>query len=99
MIEYRAKLTHSLYRAFKKTEAYINIFNVKAQIQKELDLKFGYKAFKFLQASVTYKQNTQPCFYKTLLYKAQSYQTSLPYLEKKQAQRNTIYLDYSQKPH
>ena len=85
MIEYRTKPTCSFYGAFKKIEVYIDILNTKVQMQKKLDLKSGYEAFKFFYASVTYKQNTQPCSYKTFLCKAQSYQPSLPYLEGKQA--------------
>ena len=47
MIKYRADLMCSLYGAFKKAEVYLDILNVKAQMQKELELKSGYEAFKF----------------------------------------------------
>lgn len=46
MIEYKAKPIHSFFRTFKKFEAYIDMLNAKPHIQKELVLKFSYKAFK-----------------------------------------------------
>lgn len=44
---------HSLYKVFKKTLAYLDILNVKAQMQKKLKLKSSFKAFKSFQALVT----------------------------------------------
>ena len=46
MIEYKAQPTHGLYGTFKKTKTYIDVLNAKVQMQKELDLKSSYKAFK-----------------------------------------------------
>ena len=57
MIEYRADPMHSLYEAFKKAEAYLDILNTKAEMQKELELKSGYKAFKSFQATIAPEQN------------------------------------------
>ena len=59
MIEYKANPMRSLYGAFKKAKAYLDVLNAKAQIQKELELKSGYKAFKSFQAIVALKQNPQ----------------------------------------
>ena len=58
MIEYKAKLTRSFYGVFKRIEAYIDVLNAKVQMQKELNLKSGYKACKSFQASVAHEQNT-----------------------------------------
>lgn len=57
MIDYRANPMHSLYGAFKKTEAYLNVLNAKAQIQKKLELKSGYKVFKSFQTTVASEYN------------------------------------------
>lgn len=38
---------HILYKIFTKTKIYLNIPNIKSQMQKKLELKSGYKAFKF----------------------------------------------------
>lgn len=53
----------SLYEAFKKGEVYLDLLNAKAQIQKELKPKSGYKAFKFFEATITFKQNSGLCLY------------------------------------
>ncbi len=52
MIEYKADPMRSLYGAFKKAEIYLDVSNAKAQMQKELELKSGYGAFKSFQATV-----------------------------------------------
>lgn len=73
IIEYRAEVTHSLFGAFKKAETYINVLNPKAYIQKKLDLKSGYEAFKTFQALVSHKQNTQTHLYEPTPYKVYPY--------------------------
>lgn len=55
----------SLYGAFKKAKAYLDVLNAKAQMQKELELKSGYETFKFFQATVASEQNPQLRPYKT----------------------------------
>ena len=45
----------SFYGAFKKNEAYFDILNAKAQMQKGLELQSGYKVFKSFQATVGFK--------------------------------------------
>ena len=60
----------SLYGAFKKAEAYFDVLNVKAQMQKKLELKSGYEAFKSFQATVASEQNSWLCPYETGLQKA-----------------------------
>ena len=57
MIEYRTDPIRSLYEAFKKAEAYLDVLNGKAKMQKELELKSGYEAFKSFQAIITPEQN------------------------------------------
>lgn len=57
MIEYRADLMRSLYEVFQKAKIYLNILNAKVEMQKELKLKSGYKAFKSFQTKVTSEQN------------------------------------------
>lgn len=52
IIKYRAESAESHYGAFKKTEAYILMLAVKLQMDKEHDLKVGYKALKFFQTFV-----------------------------------------------
>lgn len=47
IIKYRVDPMRSFYGAFKKTEVYLDVLNTKAQMQKELELKSSYKAFKF----------------------------------------------------
>lgn len=78
-MEYRANLIRSLYGAFKKANVYFDVLNSKAQMQKKLELKLGYKAFKSFQAKVTLEQNFQLRSYKTGSQKTQSYQLSLLY--------------------
>ena len=46
IIEYKAKLVQSLYRAFKKAKTYILVLDAKLQIDKKHDLKVEYKAFR-----------------------------------------------------
>lgn len=46
LIKYRVELICSLFRVFKKAQAYINVVNAKTQMQKKLDIKSGYKVFK-----------------------------------------------------
>ena len=64
-IDYRADLMRSLYGALKETEAYFDVLNAKAQMQKELELKSDYKAFKSFQATVFPKHNLRLCPYET----------------------------------
>lgn len=74
MIEYRADPMRSLYGAFKKAEAYLDVLvNAKAQMQKELELKSGYEAFISFQAIVAPEQNPRLCSYETGSQKAQFY--------------------------
>lgn len=47
----------SFYKMFQKMKIYLNILNVKVQMQKKLELKSGYKAFEFFQATINVKQN------------------------------------------
>lgn len=47
MIEYRANPIYSFYETFKKAKAYLDMLNAKAQMEKKLEFKFGYKVFKF----------------------------------------------------
>ena len=73
MIEYRVNPIRSLYIVFQKAKAYFNILNTKAQMQKKLKLKSGYKVFKFFQATAAFEQNLQLRLYKTAPQKAQFY--------------------------
>ena len=93
MIEYRANPMRSLYKLFKKVKTYFDVLNAKAQMQKKLELKSGYKAFKSFQAIVVFEQNPRFRPYKIGPQKAQSYQPSLPYHDRKQAERNISYPD------
>lgn len=86
----------SLYGAFKKAEAYLDVLNAKAQMQKELKLKSGYEAIKYYQAAVAPEQNSRLRSYETGPRKAQSYQPSLRYRDEKRVERNISYLDCSQ---
>ena len=52
MIEYRADPMRSLYEAFKKAEAYLNLLNAKAEMQKVFEFKSGYEDFKSFQATI-----------------------------------------------
>lgn len=70
IIKYRAEPTLSPFRVFKKAEAYINMLNAKTHIQKKLDLKSGYEAFKTFQTSIAHSYGPVPC-------KVYSYQPSL----------------------
>lgn len=36
----------NFYKTFKKTEIYLDVLNAKTQLQKKLELKSNYKAFK-----------------------------------------------------
>ena len=99
MIEYRADPIRSLYGAFKKAKVYLDVLNAKAQMQKKLELKSGYKTFKSFQTTVASEQNPRLRLYKTGLRKAQSYQPSLPYHNGKQAERNISYPDCGQEPY
>lgn len=100
MIEYRADPNHSLYRAFKKAETYLDVLNVKAEMQKELEWKSSYKAFKTFQAIVASEQNPQLRPYKAASQKAQSYiQPGLSYRNRKWVDHNTSYPDRNQEPH
>lgn len=71
MIKYKAKPMQSLYKVFKKTEVHILVLEIKLQIDKEYDLKVGYKVFKSSQTLVAGEQNTCPQSYEILLYKNQ----------------------------
>lgn len=57
IVKYKANSMFSLYRVFKKTKAYFDMLNAKAQMQKKHKLKSGYEAFKSCQARVALKQN------------------------------------------
>ena len=98
MIEYRADPMRSLYGAFKKAEAYLDVLNAKAEMQKELELKSGYEAFKSFQATIAPEQNPRPRPYEAAPRKAQSYsQPGLPYRDGKRVDRSTTsYPDRSQ---
>ena len=65
-------------------------------MQRELELKSGYETFKSSQAIVAFEQNPQLCLYETRLQKAQFYQFSLSYQNRKRVKRNTSYLDRGQ---
>ena len=99
MIEYRAELAQSLYKAFKKAKAYILVLDAKLQMDKEHDLKVGYKAFKSFQTLVAAEQNTHPQFYEALPHKNQFFQPSLPYREGKRIDRNNSYPNRGKDPH
>ena len=99
MIEYRADPNRSLYGAFKKAETYLDVLNTKAQMQKELELKSGYEAFRSFQASVAPDQTSRPRLHEPVQRKPQSYQPNLSYREGKRVERSTSYPDRSQETH
>lgn len=89
----------SLYGAFKTAEAYLDVLNAKAQMQKERKLKSGYKVFKSFEVTVAPEQHPRLCPYKTAPQKPQSHQPSLSYRVGKRVERSTTYPYYSQEPH
>ena len=99
IIEYRANPMRSLYGAFKKAKAYFNMLNAKAQMQKKLELKSGYKVFKSFQAAVALEQNPRLRLYETGPQKTQSYQPSLLYRNGKRVECNISYPNRSHELH
>lgn len=67
MIEYRADLIHSLYKACKKAEIYLDIPSAKTKMYKKIKMKSGYKTFKSFQTIIAPEQNPQLYLYKITL--------------------------------
>ncbi len=99
MIEYRVHPIRSFYGAFKKAEAYLDVLNAKAEMQKELELKFGYGAFKSFQARDAPEQTPRLLLYEAAPCKPQSYQPDLPYRDRKRVEWSIGYPDRIQEPH
>lgn len=52
IIQYKAKPVQSFYKIFKKAKVLIFVLDAKLQIDKESDLKVGYKVFRSSQTLV-----------------------------------------------